>query len=249
MLGAVFDLPDLGRWWFLVGAVFAGWLLVLWLHRRQLRASLRVPLRPPTRGDFVVFAALIGFAVALSIIVGAFARDQLQKERDQRVAADIASLEDRTLTRQQVAGISQAMIKLAMPSNAERNRRNLRALQSCVKSGQCRTLLTQIVVRTLQPKTRGGAAKTIIVEGQRGPAGPRGPQGLPGPAGQGGQAGQPGRAGKPGGTGGVDSNIIDGVDNRVADLERALQAVVSHVAVLDRLVAVLCRVLTPGRCG
>lgn len=244
MLGAVFALPHLGRWWLVIGAVFAAGLFVLWLNRQQIRTRLAQPMRPTTHGDFLVFAALIGAAVALSIIVGALARDSLRQEREARVSADIASLQDRTLTRQQVAGISQAMIRLAMPTNAERNRRNLRALQACVKSGQCRTLLTRIVVRTLKPM-RGGD-RTLVIRGQPGRTGPRGPQGLPGPSGKDGQAG---RVGKQGGTGGVDSNVIDGVDNRVADLEQALQAVVSHVAVLDKLVAVLCRVLTPTRCG
>lgn len=246
MLGAVFDLPDLGRWWFLVGAVFTGWGLMLWLNRKQFLANMNMPMRPLKRRDFAIFAALMGVTAALTLIVGALGRNQLRTEREARVQADIASLQDRTLTRQQVAGISQAMIRLAMPGNAERNRRNLRALQACVKSGQCRTLLTRIVVRTLQPKTTKGTSKTIVIKGQRGPAGPRGPRGLPG---QDGHNGQDGRAGKQGGTGGIDSNVIDGVDNRVADLEHALQDVVSHVTLLDKLVAVLCRVLTPTRCG
>lgn len=241
----MFALPHFGRWWFLVGAVFVAWILVLWLHRHHVRASMREVVTL-TRGHLTIFAALIGFTVALSIIVGALARDSLRTEREQRVQADIASLQDRTLTRQQVAGIAQAMIKLTSPSDTERNRRNLEALQACVKSGECRRLLTTIVVRTLQPKTTKGAAKTIVVKGQ---PGPRGPQGLPGPAGQNGTNGQDGQAGKQGGTGTVDSNILDGVDNRVADLEKALQDVVSHVAILDRLVAVLCRVLTPTRCA
>lgn len=245
-MASVLALPHLGRWWFLVGAVFAAWLLVLWLNRAQIRTSMSMPMRPLTRGDFVALAALMGCTAALTLIVGAFARDSLRTEREARVSADISSLADRTLTRQQVAGIAQAIVRLERPSNAERNKRNLKALQACVKSGECRKLLTTIVVRTLVPKTTKGATKTIVIKGT---PGPRGPQGLPGPAGKDGQSGQPGRAGQQGGTGGIDSNIIDGVDNRVADLERALQSVVSHVAILDRLVAVLCRVLTPTRCG
>lgn len=244
MLGAVFNVPHLGYWWILVGAVLAGWVLVLWLHRKEIHANMNQPMRPLKRRDFAVFGGLVGLAIALAIIIGALARESLRAEREARVNADIASLQDRTLTRQQVAGISQAMIRLAMPTNAERNRRNLRALQSCVKSGECRTLLTKIVVRTLAPKTVPGAASTVIVKGK---PGPRGPQGLPGPAGPAGRDGTHGRDGKPGGA--VDSNIIDGVDNRVASLEQALRDVVSHVAILDKLVAVLCRVLTPTRCG
>lgn len=192
------------------------------------------------------FSALVGLAVASSILVGAYARDQLQDERDARTAADIASLADRTLTRKQVADISNAMIRLARPTNAERNRRNLRALRDCVKSGECRRRLTDIVVRTLAPNMVPGTGPKVIVKGK---PGTRGPQGLPGPAGPAGKDGTDGRTGKPGGTGAVDSNIIDGVDNRVAGLEQALRDVVSHVAILDKLVAVLCRVLTPGSCG
>lgn len=246
MLGAVFAPPHLGRWWILVGAVFAGWMLVLWLNRKQIRTNMDQPMRPLKRRDFALFAGLVGLSIALAIIIGALARDSLRTEREQRVNADIASLQDRTLTRQQVAGISQAMIRLAMPTNAERNQRNLRALRDCVKSGECRTLLTKIVVRTLAPHTVPGATRTVIVKGK---PGPRGPQGLPGPAGPAGKDGTDGRTGKPGGAGAVDSNIIDGVDNRVASLEQALRDVVQHVTVLDKLVAVLCRVLTPTRCG
>jgi hypothetical protein len=230
-----------------VGILLAG-LLVLWLNRAHCKRwwHSRVIL---TNGTMSILTGLIGFAVATAIIASHLNRESLKHERQDRVNADIKSLRDRTLTRAQVASISQAMIMLMRPSNAERNRRNLVALKTCVRSQRCQKLLTQIVVRTLHVRTIPGPTKTssrtIVIQGQRGKTGPRGPRGLPGPSGRDGRNGTMGRNGS---SGSVDSSIVDGIDNRVADLESALQAVVSRVAVLDRLVGLLCRLLTPGRC-
>jgi hypothetical protein len=252
---SVVGLPNLGFWWIPVISFALAGALVLWLNRNNIHARLHRPV-VMTGWHMVGFAGLVGFAVGISIVVGAIGRAERAKtraeirvERDARLNADLKSLEDRTLTRRQVEGISQAMIRLATPSNAERNRRNLVALKSCVRSQECRKLLTQIVVRTLTPKAMPGedSSRTIIVGGRRGPAGPagpRGPQGEPGPAGS---SGSPGRAGKPGGPGAVDSNAVDGLDNRVADVERAVQGIVSRVDALQGLLRALCRVITPTK--
>jgi hypothetical protein len=230
-----------------VGILLVG-LLVLWLNRVHCKRwwHSRVIL---TNGTMSILTGLIGAAIAVAILTSHLNRESLKHERDIRAAKDIASLRDRTLTKQQVAGISQAMIMLMRPSNAERNRRNLVALKTCVRSERCQKLLTQIVVRTLNVKTipepTKASSRTIVIQGQRGRTGPRGPQGLPGPSGRDGRNGTMGRNGS---SGSVDSNLVDGIDNRVADVESALQAVVSRVAVLDRLVGLLCRLLMPRRC-
>lgn len=232
----------------IVGVLLAG-LLVLWLNRVHCQRwwHSRVIL---TNGTLSILTGLIGAAIAVSIVTSHLNRESLSKERRDRVAKDIASLQDRTLTKRQVAGIAQTVLMLARPSNAERNRRNLEALKTCVRSERCQKLLTQIVVRTLNVKTvprpTRTSSRTLVVQGKPGKTGARGPQGVPGPAGR---DGLDGIAGKPGGPGSVDSNVVDGLDNRVADLETALQSLVSRVEVLDRLVGLLCRLLTPGRCG
>jgi hypothetical protein len=223
--------------------------LVAWLFRRRWLPWWHEPI--VTKRWHLYVGALTG-SLAIVVALGFnFAQREANKRQD---AASREALAGRILDRQEIAGIAQAQALLLRPSNAERNRRNLVALQSCVKSGECRKLLTHIVVRTLEPTmvpgTGSSRTKTIVIRGKQGPAGPQGAQGVPGATGTAGRdgVGRPGAPGKPGGPGSVDSNLVDGLDNRVAGLESALQSVVSRVAVLDRLVALLCRVLTPGRC-
>lgn len=188
-------------------------------------------------------AALIGAMFMFVIITSHLNRESLKKERQARVNHDIESLQDRTLTKRQVAGIAQAMIMLARPSDAERNRRNLKALMSCQRSVECSGRLTTIVERTLRvriPVKGTSSSKTIVVAGKPGPVGPRGPQGLPG------KDGRNGGAGRNGTDGTVDSALVDGLDNRVADLEGALAAIVNRLGSVQGLLIALCRVIRPA---
>lgn len=235
----------------IVGVVVAV-ALALWLCRRILFDGWSAPIAL-TKGDVYKRDLLIGIAVAVSILVGTYGRAQLRSEREARVNADIASLEDRTLTRQQVAGIAQALIRLREPTTSEQLVRINRALKTCATHRSCRVAFVQTVNRIVRspagklftPAPRDGGAppvspgKTVVVQGKPGPIG------APGMSGAMGKQGAPG---KPGGPGQVNSNVVDGLDNRVADLEGALQSLVSHVQVLDKLVNVLCRLLTPSRC-
>jgi hypothetical protein len=233
-------------------AVAGSSCLVMWLNRHILRQRYVEPVIL-TKGHVVLASALVGFAVASSIVVGAVGRSELRSEREARVQADIRSLADRTLTKRQVAGLAQAQVMLAEPSTKEQLARINGALKVCATHQSCRKAFVQTVNRIVRspagrlftPAPRPGSTppipppKTIIVQGRPGPMGAPGTSGTPG---------RQGAPGKPGGPGEVNSNIVDGLDNRVADLESALQSVVSRVQVLDKLVAALCRLLTPGKC-
>jgi hypothetical protein len=233
---------------FAIAGVLLAIVLVLWLNRAHCKHWFEAPVIL-TRGTLSIIMFLVGMAVMTAIVTSHLNRESLKHERQARVAKDIASLNDRLLTKRQVAGIAQAMIALVRPTMAERNRRNLTALKTCVQSNECRKLLTTIVVQTIDPRIVIGKpssrTRTIVIEGKPGPGGPRGPQGLPGPAGKDGRNGGNGRNGT---DGSVNSSIVDGLDNRVADLEHGLQSVVARIEPLQALVARLCHVLTPTRC-
>lgn len=240
---------------FVLAGIGISMVLVAWLFRRRWLSWWHEPI--VTKRWHLYVGALTG-SLAIVVALGFnFAQRETNRRQD---AAARDALASRILDRREIAGIAQAQAILLRPSNAERNRRNLVALKSCVRSGECRKLLTTIVVRTLQPTMVPGSGKsrtrTIVIRGKMGPAGPQGAQGataaptpLPSlePVKQ--QIDRLTLAVKDLQARKTDSSIGNGVDNRLKDVESALQAVVSRVQVLDRLVALLCRVLTPTRCG
>jgi len=226
--------------------VLAGLVIALCLVAFLFRHSLRTHLHRPvvfTVGHIALGCVLMGCLFGLVVYVSHLNRVELGKEREARARSNFDTLQSQILTRTQVADIGKRLIKLATPTNAERNRRNLVALKSCVMSEECRRLLTTIVVRTLRvdvPVTSPSSTGTATVNGKRGPPGPAGPQGPPGPAGTNGRDGSPGDSGK---DGGVDSGLLDGIDNRLSDLEKGLGSVLQSVPGLQRIVALLCRAL------
>lgn len=233
---------------FVLAGIGISMVLVAWLFRRRWLPWWHEPI--VTKRWHLYVGALTG---SLAIVVALGFNLQQREANARQDAAARDALASRILDRQEIAGIAQAQAILLRPSNAERNRRNLVALKSCVRSGECRKLLTTIVVRTLEPTMVPGSGRsrtrTIVIRGKPGPAGPVGPQGVPGSNGSAGRdgVGRPGAPGKPGGPGEVNSNLVDGLDNRVADLESALSALLGRVAGLDGVVHALCRLLTPQR--
>lgn len=228
-----------------LGGLTASLVLVAWLFRRRWLAWFHCPV--VTKRWHLILGAFAGsLAICLALVFN-FQQRSDNQARDVRARA---ALRDQILTRAEVASISQAMIALARPSDAERNRRNLKALMSCQRSPECSGKLTTIVERTLKVRIPLKGAKpqrTVAIRGKRGPVGPPGPVGPAGTPGRDG-VGQQGSPGKPGGPGAVDSNVVDGLDNRVADLESALAAVVSRVDSLQSLISALCRVLGRPSC-
>lgn len=225
-----------------IATVALGALLVGVLFRHSLRAHLRQPVAF-TVGHIALGGLLMGLLLGSVVYVSHLNRVELGKERQARVDEAFRSLQSQILTRTQVAAIGERLISLATPTNAERNRRNLVALKSCVMSEQCRRLLTTIVVRTLRVETPVKGAtntRTIVIQGKRGPAGPagaQGPQGLPGTSGHDGGTGGNGKDGS------VDSGLLDGIDNRLSDLERGLGSILAQVPGIQRIVGLLCKAL------
>lgn len=225
-----------------IATMVLGALLVGVLFRHSLRAHLRQPVAF-TVGHIALGGLLMGLLLGSVVYVSHLNRVELGKERQARVDEAFRTLQSQILTRTQVAAIGERLISLATPTNAERNRRNLVALKSCVMSEQCRRLLTTIVVRTLRVETPVKGAtntRTIVIQGKRGLAGPvgaQGPQGLPGTSGRDGGTGGNGKDGS------VDSGLLDGIDNRLSDLERGLGNILAQVPGIQRLVGLLCKAL------
>lgn len=224
----------------ITAAVASGGLAFLLRHR--LRAHLHQPV-VFTVGHIAAGGLLVGLMFSSVVLVSHLNRVELNKDREAQSRKNFDTLQSQILTRTQVADIGTRLIALATPSNAERNRRNLVALKSCVMSNECRKLLTTIVVRTLRVETPvpgPTSSRTIVIKGKRGPAGPSGPPGPQGPAGTSGHDGSRGGDGK---DAGVDSGLLDGIDNRLSDLERGLGNVLAQVPGIQRLVALLCKAL------
>src|ERR1044072_7818591 len=133
--------------------VLAGLVIALCLVAFLFRHSLRTHLHRPvvfTVGHIALGCVLMGCLFGLVVYVSHLNRVELGKEREARARSNFDTLQSQILTRTQVADIGKRLIKLATPTNAERNRRNLVALKSCVMSEECRRLLTTIVARTLR---------------------------------------------------------------------------------------------------
>jgi hypothetical protein len=214
--------------------------------RRHLRRRVE-----PTVGHYALLGLLIGLVGASTIVIGALALNEFQHQREARVMDQLAF----TATKSDVAKLKrdlQAYARAQAPTDREIADAVVYRLKVCLRTPVCHGQVVRLINRVVRitnnrivpapangtPAAPGPApARTIIVQGK------------PGKPGRDGAPGTPGRAGKPGGAGTVDSNIVDGLDNRIADLEGALQSVVGRVAVLDRLVGALCRLLTPGKCA
>jgi hypothetical protein len=240
----------------IIGGLSVAVLLVAWLFRRRWIPVMLEPLICPVvlkRWQLLAIVALPVLAICTSLAFNAHERTQRAADQRARIADVQRILSEQILTRTQIAGIAQAQAKLAQPSTREQLRRINRALMVCAAHGSCREAFVRTVNKIIRspagrlftPAPRDGSVpsvpppKTIIVQGT---------PGKPGAPGQNGRDGQAGLNGKQGGPGEVNSNIIDGLDNRVASLEGGLQSLVSRVAVLDRLVTALCHLLTPSKC-
>lgn len=131
----------------------------------------------------------------------------------------------------EVAAIARRVFRIESPTRAQFNEQLFNALKRCAGYKPCLDLF----VATAPP-------------GARGPRGPRGPQGRPGANGTDGKGstgpqGRPGRTvrgprGIPGRNGSdgknapaatLDSKIVDGLENRIADLEAAGRGLLSAV--------------------
>jgi hypothetical protein len=189
------------------------------------------------RGHLVALAVALTVPACTAMVVSLLGRVKLDNEIRHRIANEAAEIRDRQLTRQQVAGIAQAIARLQQPTTHEQLARINRALKVCAAHSRCRSAFVRTVNTIVRspggvgfvPAPTGNVpppvTKTVVVQGQPGATGAPGAMGAPG------RDGQAGLTGKPGGPGEVNSNIVDGLDNRVADLEHGLARVVQSLCV------------------
>lgn len=240
----------------IIGGLSVAVLFVAWLFRRRWVPTLFDPLICPVvlkRWQLLVIVAMPVLAICVALFFNQAQRQDLNDLNRARIAdlqRNIDLAKDLIVTKQQVA----QLVRQLQPTTKEQLRKINHALKICATHVGCRREFVRTVNTIVRspggvgfiPAPKGSSpippAQTIVVQGKPGP------QGQAGTPGRDGQAGTTGAPGKPGGPGQVNSNIVDGLDNRVADLEGALQSLVSHVQVLDKLVNVLCRLLTPSRC-
>lgn len=173
-------------------------------------------------------------------------RESLDRQRAALTAAEFRRVESEILTKREIRDIANRQAKLEAPTKAELARRSREALMACGRSAQCRASFTRVVNRVLRiedgrlvpiPPRRGDRG-TQPAERDEPAMEPRQP-GVPGRPGQPGPQGPPGTAGRAGRD--VDSSVVDLLDNRLADVERGLGAVLARLPALNRLVDVLCR--------
>lgn len=215
-------------------ALGMGLVVVLFVAHGPLRtwASHPVLLR---RGHLIALAVAMTLPACTAMVVSLAGRVKLDGEIRSRLAEDTARITQDQLTRDQIAGIAQAQAQLLQPSTREQLRRINMALRTCASHASCRVAFVQTVNRIVRspagrsftvapPKTTMvvppspvapvTVTKTIVV-----PA----PAVIPGKPGKDGAAGAPGKD--------VNSALLDGLDNRLADVEQRLGRVVSALCV------------------
>lgn len=216
-------------------------------HRHRLGLTEPVILR---RGHlFVAAVALVvvgGFAMTVSLI----GRHNLNLERDARLEV---SLQGRT-TQAQLDALEARLEQDRMRGERKLRRTfnqristSLQEIKDCGRSGKCRVGFARLI-RTV---VRADPATGDIVPAppRRGPPIVVAPRPVvppkvvtvPGPAGKDGRDGKDGVNGKPGEP--VDSALLDGLDNRLADVEHGLAQVLGRLPGIDKLLGLLCKAL------
>lgn len=109
-----------------------------------------------------------------------------------------------------------------------------------------RTLRTRVVELRSRVRAEARAAVGRYCAAHDGCRGEHGEKGAKGDDGMAGAPGKDGRNAPPPHE--LDSSLIDGVDNRVRDLEAVVSSLIGRLDGLQQLIGVLCRILTPGRC-
>lgn len=212
------------------------------LRRRALVEHLARPVQF-TVGHVALFGLLLGLLFGSVVWVSHLNRESLDRERAARTAAEFRRVESEILTKREIRDIANRQAKLEAPTKAELARRSREALMACGRSSQCRASFTRVVNRVLRiedgrlvpiPPRRGDRG-TQPAEREQPAMTPRQPS-VPGQPGPQGPQGPTGRAGRD-----VDSTVVDLLDNRLADVEQGLGAVLARLPVLNRLVDVLCR--------
>lgn len=247
-MGTVLGIPTLGIPTFALIPAALILLAIAVVRRRRIARYISVPV-VFTRGHVALGGMLLGLLFGTVVYVSHLNRESLQRERAERTGAEFRRVEAEILTRNEIREIAMRQAKLEAPSRGELARRSRAALAACGRSSTCRTSFTRVVNRVL--RIEGG--KLVPIPPQRGDVGsppaeggsPRlPPKSSPGPAGRDGAAGPAGPAGRDGKPGrSVDSGILDGLDNRLHDVEAGLASVLNRLVGLDKLLALVCKAL------
>lgn len=233
-----------------IAVVALGAAVVWMMFAGPLAGWAHHPIGVLCRGHLVVLAIALTIPACLAMVVSLAGRVKLNREirQSQVTRADVRRL-----------------VKFTQPTQAEQLRRIGAAIDECAGSATCRRKFVRTVNRIVRvtgesivPAPAKGKPmprrqRTVVVHEkpktvtviQPSPPAPGAPQ-----DGKDGKDGKDGRAGKD-----VDSAVLDGLDNRLANVEDltqtlvgGLRALVGRVDLVERLTAALCRLLTPGRC-
>lgn len=192
-----------------------------WLYQAVI--VRRIHVLAQNLGYGVVTATALGLAI--------LAITQLNTEREARLQQEIAALERDQFTKAEVQAIAKRTARLETPTAKETNRRVLRALDVCVKSGRCRRVLVRVLQGEQGPPGPKGQTGP---QGNRGPTGPQGRRGAPAVRGPEGARGLKGETGSTGPEGRIDAELLRRLDDKLARVETSLACILRNPLQLFR---------------
>lgn len=199
--------------------------LALWLNRRRLMRDYDTRVEF-TKGRVMIRDAIMGTMLVGMVLFVGWSIDKLDEERDARLRAETEQL----VTMDRLDSAERDLRRYAR--FIAPNERDILVLFrryriACSRSAECRRQFAASINRVLRvqnnrivPAPGSDRATPPAVEPRPSiPATPgaRGPQGFRGPPGPAGPRGETGRAGAD-----VNSALVDGLDNRLAAVERGL---------------------------
>lgn len=242
----------------LVVVTLAG-LVLLVARRKAFRKWRHQPII--IRGNHVL--VLLGVIIVASVYpmtISLIGRHKLNQERDARLKETVTAIERDAVTLAEVRDTARRQARLESPTNAELAKRSQAALVACGRTMRCRAQFTRVVNRVLRirdgtivpaPSTGGKGTRAQPSPSPAPTPRPPAPTVITPPARDDPRVSQLAadvadlrdqvkalKAGK-----GVDSGAVDGLDNRLADVERGLANILTRLPAIDRLVALLCKAL------
>lgn len=216
------------------GALGMGLVIVLFVVHGPLRAWAQHPVLL-RRGHLIALAVAMTLPACTAMVVSLAGRVKLNTEIRSRLTEDTTRLQREQLTSNQIAGIAQTQARLLQPSTREQLRRINMALKTCASHSSCRVAFVQTVNRIV----RSPAGRSFTVAPPKAAVVPPPPAAapvtvtktviVPAPAAIPGKPGKDGAAGAPGKD--VNSALLDGIDNRLANVEQGLARVVQSLCV------------------
>lgn len=231
----------------LLAVLAAGALVVLIAKRRAFREWRHRPII--WRGNHIlILLGVIIVASAYPMTISLIGRHNLNRERDARLVLALSGKTTQTqldalearLERDRMAGERKLR-----RSFSQRISTSLQQIKDCSHSGECKVGFARLIRTVVRVDPQSGDIIPAPPMTKR-PTPPAPPKvvTIPGKPGRDGAQGQQGAQGTPGKDAApIDSGLLDGIDNRLSDLERGLGSVLAQVPGIQRLVALLCRAL------